>query len=174
MSKMADHVYPTDGWIVIWDLPHYGKPYVLKVLRNVVTNNGRQRGVELFGKIKTSTFSVEHIVLGDDGIVQGPPRLLDVSIPASRTDTTLNNQIAKKLASVALSASISNEIIYTAEFLTTDGPFPFFNLSQPVVNEVGLLADFDDLLAARRTFPSIPFDVGDRQGLRFEWHLFHL
>jgi len=119
-----------------------------------------------------STNSIRHVAIGDSGILVGPPRLLDVPVIAVRTDIALGNEVGRKpAASIALSASVANELIYTVEFLTGDGPYPFFNISQPVVNEVGLFADGDNLLAARRTFPSIPFDVFSRLGLRFVWHI---
>lgn len=163
--------YPIDGKMTVYDLAAPGVPGpTLFHDHNVVTDAGRQRGIELVGGL--STFTVRHVGLGDNGVAQGPPRLLNVPTAATRSDTTLANEITRKEAdSIVLSASIANEIIYTAEFLTADGPFAFWALSQPVINEAGLFANADDTLFARRTFPSIPFDVGDRLGVRIVWHL---
>lgn len=159
-----------DGWLDIWDLPLIGPPRPYDDGSNVITDAGRQRGIELVAGL--SALTVRHVAIGDNGIVQGPPRELLIPVPATRFDTSLGNEIIRKEAdSIVLSASIANEIIYTAEFLTADGPFSFTEQSQPVVNEAGLIANGDSTLFARRTFPSIPFDVGDRLGLRFFWHL---
>lgn len=163
--------YPIDGRMTVYDLeaPGVAGP-VLYHNHNVVTDAGRQRGIELISGL--SAFTVRHVAIGDNGVAQGPPRLLSVPTAPTRSDVALDNEIYRKEAdSILLSASVANEVIYTAEFLTADGPFAFWSLSEPVINEAGLFANADDTLFARRTFPSIPFDVGDRLGVRIVWHL---
>ncbi len=169
-QHVVERAHPKDGMLEIYDLPHGANPYLLYRHSNVVTNQGRQRGIEMITEL--STAGVKHVAVGDQGIVQGPPRLLLVPSPPSRTDLALGNEIKRKEAdSIVLSGSIANEVLVTVEFLTLDGPFTFFNPSELIINEVGLFADTDNLMFARRTFPSIPFDVGDRLGIRIIWHL---
>lgn len=168
---MQDKVTPA-GYIRIRDLPYKGAGRILFEGHNVVTTVGKQRALELLGGIATGTVDqiVDTVVIGDNGVVQGPPRLLDVPVAASKADTALANEVNRKIATRAISLAVIPRLIYTASFLTNDSPSNmFFNMSESIINEAGLLVSDDDVLFARRTYPSIPFDVSDRLGVIIEW-----
>jgi hypothetical protein len=166
-SVLEERLGRLRGFLEVWDLPRKGPSRCLYRSENVITDDGRERAAELIFGLSTDPFV--YVALGDNGVVPGPPRLLDTAVAPDRTDSALANEIDRKLAdSILLSGTVENQVILTTEFLTADGPFPFWNSSEEVVNEYGVFS-VDDIMLARRTAPSIPFDVGDRIGLRIIW-----
>ena len=71
-----------------------------------------------------------------------------------------------------------NQLKFTALFLTSP-PLAFANVLLKAINEVGLFVLDDDQpvpatnpsMMARNTFPSIPFDPVDREGVLITWTL---
>ena len=158
------------GVVDIWDVPHIGAPRLLYRFKNVITKNGKKRALELISGESTNIVNV--MALGDDGVVPGPPRLLDVPVAADETDFVMGNEVSRKtpVATVTVLNNIPR-VTFTATFNTADSPLLFLNPSKPVINEAALLCDADELLFARRTFPSIPFDISDRLALILDWHV---
>jgi hypothetical protein len=134
---------------------------------NVITNFGKTRAAELLGGL--SADFINQMGIGNGGAAVGSPSTpfiplaTDTGLAAEVDRTTLVNPVVVGI----------NQLKFTALFLTTP-PLPFVPPTFKVVNEVGMFCADDaqpgtPRMFARNTFPSIPFDTVDREGLIITW-----
>jgi hypothetical protein len=140
-----------------------GRPFFKYKKQNVITILGRKRVAELLGG--TSTDFVTDIAIGDDGA-----STLDPSIPLVPTvnDTSLGHEVDRQSAGASIITS-SQKVEFTAGFTTASlVPGDFLNPANIYINEAGLFTS-DNVLFARRTFPSVAFAPVDRVGTLIRW-----
>lgn len=133
---------------------------------NVITIFGKTRAAQLLGGLNANFINAMSV--GDLGAPAGSPSTpfiptnLDTGLADELTRTTLINPVVVG----------ANQLRFTALFLTSP-PLPFFGVLH-AINEVGLFF-VDDVqpgtprMFARNTFPSIPFDPIDREGVIATW-----
>jgi hypothetical protein len=131
---------------------------------NVVTTLGRKRVAELLTGV--STDFVTDMALGDGGAPQSD--LLTPIVPVL-SDTVLAHELIRNPMS---SATVNGQTaVFLASFLTASlTPLSFIDPANQVINEAGLFTS-DNILFARKTFPSIPFSPADRVGVIAEWEI---
>lgn len=137
---------------------------------NVITNFGKTRSAQLLGGLNSN--AIFSMAVGDGGAPVASPST--PNIPQA-TDTGLANELTR---TTAINPTIvgTNQLKFTALFLTSP-PLSFASPSLHAVNEVGLFFQDDDqptpgtnpAMFARNTFPSIPFDPVDREGIIVTW-----
>lgn len=134
---------------------------------NIITNFGKQRVAELLGGLDTNF--IDQMSLGDGGAPVASPSTPFIPLV---TDTGLANELVR---SSSLNPVIigTNQVKFTALFLTVP-VLSFASPSLKAVNEVGLFFQDDSQpgtprMFARNTFPSIPFDTTDREGIIVSW-----
>lgn len=138
---------------------------VLYSHHNIITTFGKTRAAQLLGGI--SNQFIFSMAIGDGGAPQLSPSIPNIPTAA---DTGLAHELSR---TVLINPTIvgGNQLQFQALFLTSP-PVPFIGIH--VVNEVGLFFQ-DDVqpgtprMFARNTFPSIPFDPTDREGLIVTW-----
>lgn len=134
---------------------------------NVITTTGKQRAAELLGGI--SAAYIDRMAVGDGGADSGAPSAPFIPLA---TDTGLATEILR-VADINPTIIGTNQLRFQAIFLTSP-PLTFTNPAFKVINEVGLFLQ-DDIqpgtprMFARNTFPSIPFDTTDREGVFLTW-----
>lgn len=139
---------------------------------NVITNFGRTRAAELLGGLDTNF--VNRMAVGDGGAPVGSPSAPFIPLV---TDTGLANELTRTSSVNPVIVGI-NQLKFTALFLTSP-PLSFASPLLHAVNEVGLFFQDDDqpspattpAMFARNTFPSIPFDPSDREGILVTWSI---
>lgn len=133
---------------------------------NVVTTLGRKRVAELLTGVITAPNFVSDMALGDGGAPQLD--LLTPIVPVL-TDTALVHELIRNPMS---SATVAGQTAtFLASFLTSSlTPIDFIDTANQVINEAGLFTA-DNVLFARKTFPSIPFAPADRVGVIAEWEI---
>lgn len=133
---------------------------------NLITTFGKTRAAQLLGGLSPNYIAA--MAVGDLGAPAGSP-----STPF--IPTALDSGLAHELSRTTLiNATVigANQLRFTALFLTSP-PLPFFGVLH-AINEVGLFF-LDDVqpgtprMFARNTFPSIPFDPIDREGVITTW-----
>lgn len=162
--KIAGHTTVTD----------YRTGEVLYDHHNVITNQGLTRVAELLGGLNVNF--INKMAIGDEGAPGGSPSTPEIPLA---TDTNLDHRVAQ---TTILNPVIigTNQLRFTALFLTS--PPVTFSGALHAVNEVGLFLQDDNTtippgggqvsrMFARNTFPSIPFDPTDREGLIVTWTL---
>jgi hypothetical protein len=134
---------------------------------NVITTFGKTRAAQLLGGLDANYINA--MAVGDQGApVASPstpyiPMASDTGLSAELLRTTLVNPTIVG----------SNQLRFTSLFLTSP-PLPFSNILLKAINEIGLFC-VDDVqpgtprMFARNTFPSIPFDTVDREGVIATW-----
>jgi len=134
---------------------------------NVITNFGKTRAAELLGGL--STDFIDQMAVGNGGASSGSPSTPFIPLA---TDTGLAAEVDRTTAVNPTIVGI-NQLKFTALFLTSP-PLPFVPATFKVINEVGMFCA-DDVqpttprMFARNTFPSIPFDTSDREGVIITW-----
>jgi hypothetical protein len=135
--------------------------------KNVITNFGKTRAAQLLGGLDTNF--INQMAIGDGGAPVGSPSTPFIPLA---TDTGLANELDRTSAVNPVIVG-TNQLKFTALFLTTP-PLAFASPSLHAINEVGLFFQ-DDVqpgtprMFARNTFPSIPFDPADREGVIVTW-----
>ena len=132
--------------------------------KNVITTLGRERIAKLL--VGESTEYVDHLAIGDGGAPQDD--LLN-PIVATKDDTELEHELD---STTSVNPIVTGQILtFEATFLTASlgGP-DFIDEDNKVVNEAGLFTP-DEVLFARKTFPSIPFSPLDRVGVIMLWEI---
>jgi hypothetical protein len=141
---------------------------------NVITDIGREQFLKVICDL--SSDHVTKMAIGDGGAPISDPFVPD---PPSITDTTLvNNLASQEISDITVQNGGSPaqyfieyiELFIAADYFTTG--LPFLDTSQKVVNEAGLVTSSAELLCARKTFASIPFDPGTNIAVRFTWDIF--
>lgn len=152
------------GFLSLYSLSRDGSRTLLHADKNIITSVGRTRVAELLAGLSTSF--VNQMAIGDGGAPQSD--LLTPIVPVL-SDTDLVHELTR--------TSTVNPLVqvqtlkFTSTFLTASLTDPdFINPANKVVNEAGLFAQ-DNILFARKTFPSIPFAPGDRVGVIAEWEI---
>lgn len=176
--------FPIAGWFTLHDLKpvitcprlcggHLMRPCshmkgaVLHSEHNIIVTLGRQRVAALIGgpgAVGGSDKFVNTMAIGDGGAPQIDlltpivPVLADISLVHELTRTTSVNPVRSGLI-----------LTYSATFLTASlADVDFISASNKVVNEAAMYAQ-DNVLFARKTFPSVPFAPGDRVGAIGTW-----
>lgn len=134
---------------------------------NVITDFGRTRCAQLLGGLDTNY--IDRMAVGDGGAPVGSPSTPYIPLV---TDMGLGNELTR---TSAINPTIvgTSQLRFTAVFLTSP-PLPFASPLLHAINEVGLFFQ-DDVqpgtprMFARNTFPSIPFDPTDREGVLVTW-----
>jgi hypothetical protein len=130
---------------------------------NIITTLGRMRVAELLAGIP-GAMPVTAMALGDGGAPQTD--LLTPIVP-TLADTALAHELTR---TTTINPVVTGQVLtFSAPFLTASlVPIDFINPLNQVVNEAGLFTG-DNVLFARKTFPSIPFAPGDRLGVLGDW-----
>jgi len=141
---------------------------------NIIVNTGRERVLELVGGLSTKPFN--RMGIGDDGV-----SALDILVPIAPTihDTDLNHRLTTEAVS---SITVGQEgtpsqwyIRYIHTFTALDYlGTPTLNWKDPakmVINEAGIFTS-DNVMLARKTFASIPFDPTTNVAIQFTWDIF--
>lgn len=139
---------------------------------NVITDFGRTRALELLGGIDTN--AIDRMAVGDGGAPVATPSAPFIPLV---TDTGLANELLRT-SSINATTVGSNILQFKALFLTSP-PLSFASALLKAVNEVGLFFADDNqpvpgtttAMFARNTFPSIPFDTLDREGIFVTWEI---
>ncbi len=161
------------GWTTIRELllgPD-GKPLpadgkILYSDHNIITTFGKTRGAQLLGGLSANY--INQMAIGDEGAPSGSP---STPFIPTLTDTGLAHELLRT-STVNPVIVGTNQLKFTAIFLTSP-PLSFAG-SLHAINEVGLFC-VDDVqpgtprMFARNTFPSIPFDPSDRDGVIVTW-----
>jgi hypothetical protein len=140
---------------------------------NIIVNTGRERVIELLGGLSSNAFI--NMGIGDDGA-----SALDLLVPVAPviTDTDLGNRLATQAISSITSNFGGSPPQYYGEFIETftasdylgSPALPWLNPSDKVVNECGLFTT-DNVMLARKTFASIPFDPATAVAIQFLWDI---
>jgi len=178
MNQLRDQLGGMKGYLAIYDLiagggdrdklsyPHC-KPIKGKLLHgdpNIITTLGRERVAELVTGL--STDFVDQLAIGDGGAPQSD---LLIPIVPVLSNTALAHEL--KRTTIVNAAVVGQTLTFTATFLTASlSPIDFIDSNNKVINEAGLFCK-DNVLFARKTFPSIPFAPADRIGVIAEWSL---
>lgn len=133
---------------------------------NLITTFGKTRAAQLLGGIDVNFINA--MAIGDLGAPAGSPSTPFIPTAA---DTGLAHELDR---TTLVNPTIigANQLRFTALFLTSP-PLTFFGALH-AINEVGLFFA-DDVqpgtprMFARNTFPSIPFDPIDREGVITTW-----
>jgi len=161
------------GWTKIYEAVRKGEKFlpgnVLFDHHNVITLFGLTRSAQLLGGL--NTHFINAMAIGDGGAPQAMPGAPYVPLD---TDTGLAHEI---LRTTSLNPTIvgTSQLQFTGLFLTSS-PITWLGTLH-AVNEVGLFFS-DDVqpgtprMFARNTFPSIPFDPVDREGLIVTWSVY--
>jgi hypothetical protein len=134
---------------------------------NLITTFGKTRAAQLLGGIDVNFINA--MAIGDEGAPVASPSTPYIPLA---TDTGLSNELARTTLVNPIIVG-SNQLRFTALFLTAP-PLAFANILLKAINEVGLFFQ-DDVqpgtprIFARNTFPSIPFDTVDREGVIVTW-----
>lgn len=134
---------------------------------NLITTFGKTRAAQLLGGISANFINA--MAIGDQGAPVASPSTPYIPTAA---DTGLSHELDR---TTLVNPTIvgSNQLRFTALFLTSP-PLAFANILLKAINEVGLFFA-DDVqpgtprMFARNTFPSIPFDPIDREGVITTW-----
>ena len=150
--------------------------------KNVLTMNGISRFADLLAG--TSTDAIAYFALGDEGHVPGG----NLSIPVAPTqeDTDLQHRLLigadtqRRVAIGSVASSAYNRRVFTGLILTADVSD---YSGTAILNEYALVLNDDDFdgtdpaftdgpsIAARKTFPALPFTTVDRVGVQLEWEV---
>ena len=145
---------------------------ILFAHHNVITNTGKTRAAELLGGLAGVTPPdrfIKFMAVGDGGASSASPSTPFIPLA---TNTGLANELARVSALNPIVIGV-NQLKFQSLFLTTP-PLPFASPTFKVINEVGLFFG-DDVqpgtprMFARNTYPSIPFDTTDREGVIVSW-----
>lgn len=136
---------------------------------NVITTFGKTRAAQLLGGINVNFINA--MAVGDEGAPVASPSTPYIPLAS---DTGLSNELTR---TTLVNPTIvgSNQLRFTSLFLTSP-PLAFANILLKAINEIGLFC-VDDVqpgtprMFARNTFPSIPFDTVDREGVIATWTL---
>jgi len=140
------------------------KGRILWAEKNIIVTLGRKRVAELLTGL--STDFVNQMAIGDGG---APQTDLLVPIVPVLSDTALVHELAR--TSVVNPVVNGQEATFLSTFLTTSLSDPdFIDPANKVINEAGLFC-VDDIMFARKTFPSVPFSPADRVGVIAEWKI---
>lgn len=170
------------GWTTVRDLVKpsskrqfldaLGRPWdggkILFDNHNVITTTGKTRAAQLLGGINTN--KINSMAIGDGGAPGGSPSTPYIPLAA---DTGLADEL-QRTALINPVIVGSNVLKFSAIFLTSP-PLSFMGALH-AINEVGLFF-LDDVqpgtphMFARNTFPSIPFDPVDREGVIVTWSI---
>ena len=152
------------GFLSLYSLSRDGSKKLLHADKNIITSVGRTRVAELLAGL--STDFVNTMAVGDGGAPQSDlltpivPVLGNTDLAHELTRTTTVNPLVQV-----------QTLTFTSTFLTASLTDPdFIDSSNKVINEAGLFAQ-DNILFARKTFPSIPFAPADRVGVIAEWEI---
>lgn len=131
---------------------------------NIVTLSGKTRAAELLGGLDAAFIS--RVQIGDGG-TDGVD--LNTPIAPDETDVALVNVLQDEQI---LSATVvgSDTLRLEANFFTANPNLNPFLTAAEVASEAGLVTQ-DDILFARITYPSIPFNPPSRTGLVVVWDL---
>lgn len=137
---------------------------------NVITTVGLTRTAELLGGL--STDFVDRMAIGDGAATSAAPSAPTVPTEA---DTGLSHELFRT-SSVNPTIVGVDQLKFESTFLTSS-PIVYQDPLFKAINEAGLFLQDDDQptpgttpsMFARRTFPSIPFDPTDRQGVIITW-----
>ena len=131
---------------------------------NIIVTLGRVRVAELLTGV--STDFVDQVAIGDGGAPQSD---LLIPIVPVLADTALVHELDR---TTIVNANVAAQTLtFTATFLTASlTPIDFIDIANQVINEAGLFCK-DNVLFARKTFPSIPFSPADRVGVIAEWSI---
>lgn len=148
--------------------PFYEPGKILFDDHNVITTAGKTRAAQLLGGINVNR--VGSMAIGDLGAPGGSPSTPFIPLV---TDTGLGDEL---LRTALINPVIvgSNVVKFQSIFLTSP-PLTFAGALH-AINEVGLFFQ-DDVqpgtphMFARNTFPSIPFDPVDREGVIVSWSI---
>ena len=157
------------GFLTIYDILRVDgrrtKGRILHADRNIITTLGRVRVAELITGL--STDFVNELAIGDGGAPQAD--LLTPIVPVL-SDAALVHELAR---TGTVNPNVIGQILtFTATFLTASlTPVDFINPANEVINEAGLFSGGDNVLFARKTYPSIPFSPADRVGVIAEWQI---
>lgn len=169
-TTVRELVRPTEKATPILDA--LGRPWaggkVLFDNHNVITTVGKTRAANLLGGLNANR--IGSMAIGDAGAPGGSPSTPNIPLV---TDTGLAHELTRT-TSINPTIVGSNVLKLQAIFLTTP-PLTFLGALH-AINEVGLFLQ-DDVqpgtprMFARNTFPSIPFDPVDREGVIISWSI---
>ncbi len=161
-------LYEAIPYGIDWSTPPGGsiqgvmKGKILHEDPNIIVTLGRKRVAELLTGI--STDFVDQVAIGDGGAPQSD---LLIPIVPVLANTVLAHELERTTIVNAVVAG--QTLTFTATFLTASlTPLDFIDPANEVINEAGLFCK-DNVLFARKTFPSIPFSPADRVGVIAEW-----
>lgn len=162
--KMKVQLPPLQGRFTLYELlPGGRRGRKLMSDHNIVTTNGRIRVAELL--TGESAAFVTKLAIGDGGAPQGD---LLTPITPVKSDSALVHELAR---GTVTPSRLGQVLTFTATFLTASlADVDFIDAANKVVNEAGLFTS-DNVLFARKTFPSVPFAPGDRVGFVGEWEI---
>jgi hypothetical protein len=152
------------GYVTFYELlkgGHRGR----KILsdHNIVTTLGREKVAALL--TGESTAFVTHMAIGDGGAPQDD--LLTPIVPVLSNSALVNELDRSPVTPVR----VGQVLTFTSTFLTASlGDPDFIDPANKVYNEAGLFTA-DNVLFARKTFPSVPFAPLDRIGVVGEWEI---
>jgi hypothetical protein len=153
------------GRVSIYSLDEWGGKILVR-RSNIITNLGKQRAAELLGGIDAAF--VSRCQVGDGG-TNGVA--LDIPIAPADTDVSLVNLLQDEtIVSAVVAPGPPVTLTLSTNFFTANPNINPFLTANEVASEAGLVTQ-DNILFARTTFPSIPFNPPSRTGLVVVWEI---